>query len=85
MCVYVYRKYIGQVYTDSLVHDEAALDYLVNTVGIDKVLLGSDYPFPLGEHHPGKLVEGMLTWDAETKVEREGVIVLLFIVFFCLG
>lgn len=23
----------------------------------DRVVLGSDYPFPLGEHHPGKLIE----------------------------
>ena len=64
----VCRKYIGQLYTDSLVHDEAALDYLLNTVGTKNVVLGSDYPFPLGEHHPGKLVEGMLAWDSETKV-----------------
>ena len=27
------RKYIGQIYTDSLVHDEGALKYLVNTIG----------------------------------------------------
>ena len=29
----VYRKYVGQVYCDSLVHDESALKYLVNTMG----------------------------------------------------
>jgi aminocarboxymuconate-semialdehyde decarboxylase len=28
-------------------------------MGEDKICLGSDYPFPLGEHHPGKLVEEM--------------------------
>ena len=26
-------------------------------MGEDKVILGSDYPFPLGEHHPGKMIE----------------------------
>lgn len=60
------RKY--QLYTDSLVHDEAALKYLVATVGVDNVVLGSDYPFPLGEHHPGKLIESVEEWDQETKV-----------------
>ncbi len=35
------------------------LDYLVNLVGADRVCLGSDYPFPLGEHEPGKLIESM--------------------------
>ncbi len=64
-CVY-YRKY--KIYTDSLVHDEAALKYLVATVGENNVLLGSDYPFPLGEHHPGKLIESVQDWDDIIKV-----------------
>ena len=33
VCVCVCRKYVGQVYCDSLVHDESALKYLVNTMG----------------------------------------------------
>ena len=51
------RKYVGQVYVDSLVHDPKALAYLVETMGQDRVCLGTDYPFPLGEHHPGKLIQ----------------------------
>ena len=66
MCAY--RKYVGQIYMDSLVHDEDALKYLVSTMGEDRVILGSDYPFPLGEHHPGKLIESMQEWDAKLKV-----------------
>ena len=31
--VLVYRKYLGQIYTDSLVHDETALKYLVDIIG----------------------------------------------------
>lgn len=62
------RKYVKQLYMDSLVHDEQALRYLVSTVGVDKVVLGSDYPFPLGEQHPGKLVESIVDWDQQTKV-----------------
>ena len=38
-------------------HDEAALRFLVNLIGEDKVALGTDYPFPLGELSPGKLIE----------------------------
>ena len=34
----------------------------------DKVMLGSDYPFPLGEHHPGKLIESVEDWEESTKV-----------------
>uniref|UniRef100_F6U6T9 2-amino-3-carboxymuconate-6-semialdehyde decarboxylase n=2 Tax=Ciona intestinalis TaxID=7719 RepID=F6U6T9_CIOIN len=48
---------VGKIFTDSLVHDERALKYLVEILGEDNVVLGSDYPFPLGEQHPGKLIE----------------------------
>jgi len=51
------RKYLSRLYFDSLVHEAAKLDYLVKLVGADQIMLGSDYPFPLGEHHPGKLIE----------------------------
>ncbi|HXH17735.1 MAG TPA: amidohydrolase family protein [Chitinophagales bacterium] len=53
------RKYLGKFWLDSLTHDAQMLDYLVNLVGADRVCLGSDYPFPLGEHEPGKLIESM--------------------------
>jgi len=35
------------------------LDLIINLMGADRVALGSDYPFPLGEHSPGKLIESM--------------------------
>ena len=38
--------YLGKFYTDSLCHDEDALELLVKKIGIDKIVLGSDYPFP---------------------------------------
>ncbi len=53
------RKYIGKFFIDSLVHDEEVLRYLVNFIGSEKIALGSDYPFPLGEQVPGKLIESM--------------------------
>lgn len=53
------KEYIGKFWFDSLVHDKDALDYLLKLAGNEKVCLGSDYPFPLGEHHPGKLIEEM--------------------------
>ena len=35
------------------------MNYIIDVMGEDKICLGSDYPFPLGEHHPGKLIESM--------------------------
>jgi aminocarboxymuconate-semialdehyde decarboxylase len=53
------RTYLGKFWIDSLVHDERILDYLIDLVGADRIALGSDYPFPLGEEIPGKLIEHM--------------------------
>lgn len=53
------RDYIGKFWIDSLVHDEKAMQYIIDVMGDNKICLGSDYPFPLGEHHPGKLIEAM--------------------------
>lgn len=61
------RDFLGRFYVDSLVHDPTALRTLLDLVGRDRVALGSDYPFPLGEPVPGRLVESMPDLDAETK------------------
>ena len=52
-------SYLKHFYVDSLVHDEKVLSFLIDKLGENQIALGSDYPFPLGEHHPGKLIEGM--------------------------
>ncbi|TAH40745.1 MAG: amidohydrolase [Bacteroidetes bacterium] len=53
------RKYLRQFYLDSLVHDPVMLDYLIELMGADRIALGTDYPFPLGELHPGSLIDSM--------------------------
>lgn len=35
-------------YFDTIVHEPAVLDLLVRTIGTDHLLLGSDWPFPMG-------------------------------------
>ena len=57
-------SYLKHFYVDSLVHNETALSFLINRLGENQIALGSDYPFPLGEHHPGNLIEGMELSDA---------------------
>lgn len=48
--------YIGRFHVDSVVFDERALRLLVDTVGADRVMVGSDYPYPLGERPAGAVV-----------------------------
>lgn len=62
------RSYLGKFWIDSLVHDERILDYLIDLMGSDHIALGSDYPFPLGEHVPGQLIEHM-PYNDDTKAE----------------
>ena len=50
-------NYIGRFWVDSLVHDNKALEFLIDLIGEDKICVGSDYPFPLGEQVPGDIVE----------------------------
>ena len=49
----------ARFYVDSLVHDAYALALLLKFFGAQRVALGSDYPFPLGETKPGQLIESM--------------------------
>lgn len=53
------REYLGKFWIDALVHDPKALDYVMDVIGNDKICMGSDYPFPLGEHRPGELIRSM--------------------------
>jgi len=57
----------GRFYADSLTHDPAQLRALVALIGVDRVALGSDYPFPLGEDRPGAMIDAMTEW---TSLER---------------
>ena len=41
----------------------------------ENVILGSDYPFPLGEHHPGKLIEDAYKDDLELRVRKQSHLV----------
>ena len=60
------EKYMGKFWLDSLVHDPKMLDYIVGLVGENRVALGTDYPFPLGELEPGRLINSM-PWSEERK------------------
>ena len=65
------RRYLGRFWVDSLVHDPHMLDYLVKTLGPEKITLGTDYPFPLGELEPGQLIKSM-AFDDDVKARMLG-------------
>ena len=59
--------YLGKFWVDSLLHDRTALSYIISKVGMEKIALGTDYPFPLGELEPGSLIDEMEDLSADNK------------------
>jgi aminocarboxymuconate-semialdehyde decarboxylase len=60
---------IRRFYFDTLTHDEALLRALIDYVGADRVLLGSDYPFDMGDARHVDTVRALgLDVDAEARV-----------------
>ena len=53
------RNYISKFWVDSITHDPLILEYVLKLQGSKKVMLGSDYPFPLGDLEIGKFIEEM--------------------------
>ena len=56
---------LGLLYTDSILHDPRVLRFVVEMVGADRVMMGSDMPFPIGDEEPAKIVA-----DAGLKPEQ---------------
>lgn len=59
----------GHLYFDSVLFDREALEFLVTKAGAGRVLLGSDYPFPIGDLAPRAVVEA-----ADLKAEERAQI-----------
>ncbi len=55
---------LARMYYDTITHDGRALEYLIQRVGASQVLLGSDYPFDIGDPDPVRTVEKL-------EIERE--------------
>ncbi len=58
---------LRRIYIDSLVHDRKTLEFVVDLFGAEQIALGTDYPFPLGELDPGKLIETTVSFSPEQK------------------
>lgn len=51
------REGLKRLYFDSIVYDPPALRFLIDLVGADRIVLGSDYPFTIGDLEPSRVVE----------------------------
>jgi aminocarboxymuconate-semialdehyde decarboxylase len=63
------RKGFAAMYFDSCVFDADALEYLASKAGTDRVMLGSDAPFPIGDPEPTKVIHAAQFSDGDrTKI-----------------
>ncbi|KMN81501.1 aminocarboxymuconate-semialdehyde decarboxylase [Chromobacterium alkanivorans] len=60
-------SYLDRFYVDSAIFDPGALQLLIATMGAERVMLGSDAPFPLGEQTVGGLIRDTV---ADTEIRR---------------
>jgi aminocarboxymuconate-semialdehyde decarboxylase len=47
---------LARIYTDTVLHDPRVLRFVIEIVGADRVMMGSDSPFPIGDLAPAKII-----------------------------
>ena len=62
--------YMKQLYYDTMVFQPTYLRHLIEIVGADRVMLGTDYPFDMAETDPNGLIDGV---EGLTDVERQAI------------
>jgi aminocarboxymuconate-semialdehyde decarboxylase len=58
-------EYLKKLYFDSIVHSAAALHYLIQIVGADRVVMGTDYPMAMGDFEPVRKIDSLSLTDQE--------------------
>jgi aminocarboxymuconate-semialdehyde decarboxylase len=66
-CPRLPSSYVDRFFVDAAVFSGDALSFLVKTMGEERVMLGSDYPFPLGEQQVGNLIHSHESLPARTR------------------
>ena len=65
-------EYLKKLYFDTIVHSIAALQYLVEVVGAERVVVGTDYPMAMGDFGSVRKVKDLKLADAERELILSG-------------
>jgi aminocarboxymuconate-semialdehyde decarboxylase len=69
------HDYLRRFLFDTIVFSPPVLRYLIETVGADRVVLGTDYPFDMGDYSPlGHLAESGVDAAAQTTIREAGAL-----------
>ncbi len=69
---------LSLIYTDTILHDARVLKFVVEMIGPDRLMLGSDMPFPIGDLEPKKIVAEAGFSKAQTDSINGGLAARLF-------
>ena len=69
-------EYVRRFYVDTVVHSSAYIDFLVEVLGIERLLLSSDWPFPMGTREAEDSI-GHLPLEDRLRI-RDGTVKGLF-------
>jgi aminocarboxymuconate-semialdehyde decarboxylase len=64
-------SYLRRFYYDSIVYTEEALRFLIDQVGVDRVIFGSDWPYDMAQDWP---VSWIMSLESITQEEKEAIL-----------
>ena len=69
---------LAQIYTDTILHDARVLKFVVEMMGTERLMMGSDMPFPIGDTEPMKIVAEAGLNSAQTTSVNGGLAARVF-------
>ena len=69
---------LAHLYTDTIVHDVRVLKFVIEMMGTERMMMGSDMPFPIGETEPMRIVTEAALPKAQTDSINGGLAARLF-------
>ncbi len=64
---------LSLIYTDTILHDARVLRFVIGMIGADKIMMGSDAPFPIGDMQPLKIVADAGITGAQAEAISGGI------------
>lgn len=69
---------LAQLYYDTLVHEPKVLRFIADMVGTERLMMGSDKPFPIGDFAPMQIIQDAGFSEAEAHAMNSGLARRLF-------
>ena len=77
-CQQTPSSYLRKIWFDALVYDQIGLQHLIDRVGADRVVLGTDYPFDMGIDDPlARLAAARVSEDDRSAIAGGNALALL--------